>query len=627
MTLAHMKISTRLYSGFLTLLLLLVASTGFALFRMAEIHDRVLDIIDVKNVQVELLGEMELSIEDRMIALGNLAMLTDLSVMQKEVERLAAQAKLYSDAEKRINDMLARPSATASQERASMARIKTLESATLPLIDKAAKLGFDNKDAEAGQAILHEVRPAKVAWFAAVGELVKLEAELNHKASQEAEVSYQNTKIGLLVLGGVALVIGLAAAFFITRQLIAQLGGEPKDVTRIVENIASGDLSAEVATAPGDQSSMLFAMRGMRDNLVRIVAGVRSNADGVSTASTEIAQGNHDLSGRTEQQASALQQTAASMEQLSTTVSQNADNARQANQLAMSASTVATQGGAVVAEVVETMKGINDSSRRISDIIGVIDGIAFQTNILALNAAVEAARAGEQGRGFAVVASEVRSLAQRSADAAKEIKTLISASVARVEQGSALVDKAGVTMTEVVQSIRRVTDIMGEISAASSEQSQGVKQVGEAVTQMDQATQQNAALVEQSAAAASSLSTQATELVRAVSVFRLPGDSARGERAASAAPALRAVPAPAAASRPAMASRAVAPRAKPFGIDKPPAKTFANAPVNAPTFAVRTTGASPIVSKPFALLRPKTAPAGAAVLATAGGTEGDWEAF
>jgi len=248
---------------------------------------------------------------------------------------------------------------------------------------------------------------------------------------------------------------------------------------------------------------------------------VRLNADSVATASAEISQGNSDLSMRTEEQASALEETAASMEELSSTVRQNAENARQGNQLAQNASTVAVRGGEVVGQVVDTMKGINDASRKIADIIGVIDGIAFQTNILALNAAVEAARAGEQGRGFAVVASEVRSLAGRSAEAAKEIKGLISDSVQRVEQGTVLVDQAGTTMAEVVAAIRRVTDIMGEISAASTEQSQGVAQVGEAVTQMDQATQQNAALVEESAAAAESLKLQAQQLVQAVAVFKL----------------------------------------------------------------------------------------------------------
>jgi methyl-accepting chemotaxis protein len=256
------------------------------------------------------------------------------------------------------------------------------------------------------------------------------------------------------------------------------------------------------------------------------VSLVRQNAEGVASGSAQIASGNNDLSARTEEQASALEQTAASMEQLGSTVRQNAENARAANQLAVNASTVAAQGGEVVAEVIETMKSINASSAKIADIISVIDGIAFQTNILALNAAVEAARAGEQGRGFAVVASEVRSLAQRSADAAKEIKALITSSVERVGQGSALVDKAGTTMTEVVQAIRNVTDIMGEISAASSEQSAGVGQIGEAVTQMDQATQQNASLVEEMAAAAGALNHQADELVKAVSVFTLGGSSA-----------------------------------------------------------------------------------------------------
>jgi len=286
--------------------------------------------------------------------------------------------------------------------------------------------------------------------------------------------------------------------------------------------IAKGDLSAQIDRSRTDEiGRVLAAMAAMQDALGRTVGSVRASADSVATASAQIAQGNQDLSQRTEEQASALEQTAASMEELGSTVKQNADNAKQANQLALSASSVAVKGGEVVGQVVDTMKGINDSSKRIADIISVIDGIAFQTNILALNAAVEAARAGEQGRGFAVVAGEVRNLAQRSAEAAKEIKGLITASVERVEQGTALVDQAGATMAEIVSSIKRVTDIMGEISAASTEQSSGVAQVGEAVSQMDQATQQNAALVEQSAAAAESLKQQAQQLVQAVAVFKL----------------------------------------------------------------------------------------------------------
>ena len=322
---------------------------------------------------------------------------------------------------------------------------------------------------------------------------------------------------GALLLAGGLLAVGLVVA----RSLLRQLGGEPAYATKITHQIAAGDLTVEIALKRGDESSLLHAIKSMRDGFVGIVGRVREGSESVATASSEIAQGNLDLSQRTEQQASALEETSASMEQLSSTVKQNADNARQANQLAQGASTVAVAGGEIVGDVVETMKGINASSRKISDIIGVIDGIAFQTNILALNAAVEAARAGEQGRGFAVVATEVRSLAGRSAEAAKEIKKLINDSVQRVEKGTALVDQAGVTMSEVVSSIKRVTDIMGEISAASIEQSQGVAQVGAAVTQMDQATQQNAALVEQSAAAADSLKLQARQLVQVVSVFKL----------------------------------------------------------------------------------------------------------
>ncbi|MBV7456641.1 MCP four helix bundle domain-containing protein [Acidovorax sp. sif1233] len=327
----------------------------------------------------------------------------------------------------------------------------------------------------------------------------------------------------------VAVALGALLAWTVTRSIVRPV----QRGKQAAESIASGDLTHAIEAHGGDETGQLLqALSTMQSRLATIVGNVRHSAEGVATASAEIASGNNDLSARTEQQASALQQTAASMEQLGSTVRQNADNARQANQLAMSASTVAQQGGDVVAEVVDTMKGINDSSRKIADIISVIDGIAFQTNILALNAAVEAARAGEQGRGFAVVAGEVRSLAGRSAQAAKEIKALIGTSVERVEQGTALVDKAGATMTEVVGAIRRVTDIMGEISAASSEQSQGVSQVGDAITQMDQATQQNAALVEQSAAAADSLKTQAGQLVDAVAVFRLGSDAGAPAHAA-----------------------------------------------------------------------------------------------
>jgi methyl-accepting chemotaxis protein len=331
---------------------------------------------------------------------------------------------------------------------------------------------------------------------------------------------WRNTVILLAIGGALMLVVG-GMAWAMARNLYRQLGGEPGYAADVVRRIGAGDLGVEVQLQPADTSSLLHAMRQMQRSLAGTVSEIRGSTDTIATASGQIASGNLDLSSRTEAQASSLQQTAASMEELTSTVKQNADNARQANQLAVSASEVAVKGGSVVSQVVDTMDSIQASSKKIVDIIGVIDGIAFQTNILALNAAVEAARAGEQGKGFAVVASEVRNLAQRSAGAAKEIKGLIDDSVGKVGAGTDQVAEAGRTMQEIVASVRRVTDIMGEIMAASQEQTSGIEQVNQAISRMDQATQQNAALVEQAAAAAGSLQEQAGSLVQAVSVFRV----------------------------------------------------------------------------------------------------------
>jgi methyl-accepting chemotaxis protein len=352
----------------------------------------------------------------------------------------------------------------------------------------------------------------------ALSTIKETNGKLAFESNEQAYETARNLMIGLVFA---AMILGVGLGVWLTRGLTRQLGGEPEEAADLARRVASGDLSSRVSLRPGDTRSVMAALSDMQTNLAQVVSNVRQNSESVATASAQIAQGNQDLSSRTEEQASALQQTAATMEQLGTTVRNNADSAKQANQLAQGASAVAAQGGEVVGKVVTTMQGISDSSRKIGDIIGVIDGIAFQTNILALNAAVEAARAGEQGRGFAVVASEVRSLAQRSAEAAKEIKTLIGRSVEQVEQGTALVDQAGKTMGEIVGSIQHVSDIVAEITSASAEQSTGVQQVGEAVSQMDQATQQNAALVEESAAAAESLKGQAQQLVQAVAVFKL----------------------------------------------------------------------------------------------------------
>ena len=433
-----------------------------------------------------------------------------------------------------------------------------------------------------------ESEAAFVAMEAMVGRMQQAHAEDVRVATGGMRGIFDNARlwVGVALLACVllAVVLGVAIARAVSRPA--------HEAVAVARAISEGNLTVHIPAGGRDEMGQLLqALLQMRDNLARVVSGVRGYAEGVSTASAEIAQGNHDLSSRTESQASALEETAASMEELGSTVRQNADNARQANQMAMNASTVAVQGGEVVSQVVETMKGISTASNKIADIIGVIDGIAFQTNILALNAAVEAARAGEQGRGFAVVASEVRSLAGRSAEAAKEIKSLISASVERVEQGNIQAEKAGETMTEVVNAIRRVTDIMGEISAASSEQSAGVSQVGEAVTQMDQATQQNAALVEQMAAAAGSLSGQARELVQAVAQFRLV------QQDTVAAP------------------------------PRPPAR-----PVSAPTVSAPSPSAAkqvrPPAAKPSAVLPKPSAPAVAQTRpAKSAQDDGDWESF
>jgi methyl-accepting chemotaxis protein len=417
-----------------------------------------------------------------------------------------------------------------SDNAAQQERLSRLMGHHRQFMDVAGALMSMRREVTAGKVPLDQLtrefasakdKAAMDAFRAGVAEFSKVESDLLATRSKAVESTAAATT-ATLALGGLALAaVAVTMGLLLARSIFTQLGAEPAEAATIAERVARGDLSVAVPVKPGDTASIMASFARMQSSLSQLVQHVRQNSESVASASAQIAQGNQDLSSRTEQQASALQQTAATMEELGTTVRHNADNAKQANQLAQTASAVASQGGDVVGKVVVTMQGIHDSSRKIGDIIGTIDGIAFQTNILALNAAVEAARAGEQGRGFAVVASEVRTLAQRSAEAAKEIKSLIGRSVEQVEQGSALVDQAGKTMGEIVGSIQRVSDIVAEITSASVEQSSGVQQVGEAVSQMDQATQQNAALVEESASAAESLRNQAQQLVQTVAVFKL----------------------------------------------------------------------------------------------------------
>jgi methyl-accepting chemotaxis protein len=441
------------------------------------------------------------------------------------------------------------------------------------------KQAFEAYKAAANDPVVGD-QAAKGKDREAANTLNELRAALS-KAEEAASVSAADgaksaTRIAVIVMLLIT-VIAVLGSVWLSRQIVTAL----HQAVDLADKVARGDLSSSTAVQGSDEiADLLRSLATMQQNLVGLVSKVRQGSDSVANASSEIASGNNDLSARTEQQAAALQETASSMAQLGSTVNNSADSARQASQLATNASSVAVRGGEVVGRVVETMKGINDSSRKIADIISVIDGIAFQTNILALNAAVEAARAGDQGRGFAVVASEVRALAGRSAEAAKEIKTLIGASVERVEQGSILVDQAGETMNEVVAAIRRVTDIVGEISAASAEQSSGVAQVGQAVNQIDQATQQNAALVEEMAAAASGLKSQALELVNAVSVFKLQdGMTVAPSRQTLAAPT--SLPRPA-APRQLSGNRKVAPKPAAKALAKTPSPKLAPPPAAAP---------------------------------------------
>jgi methyl-accepting chemotaxis protein len=518
MNISNWKIGTRLGLGFALVVLLLITTTVFSINRIAVVNGATTTITEDRVPKVMMMQEIEGQMSIIARSVRNALLIKTSDEAKKEIERVQEARKSATGIFEKLGKAMNTPQ---GQE-----KLKATIEARVPYgagLDKFIKLFEEGKKSEATDLLMGDIRKAQIEYFNKLEDLQKYVVDVMHKGSQEASEVYATARILMLVLASIAIIIAAVIAILATRSITRPLN----EAVKIAETVASGDLRSQIEVKSTDETGQLMqALKHMNDSLLGIVGQVRTGTDMIATASAQIAAGNQDLSARTEEQASSLEETASSMEEMTSTVKQNGDNAHQANQLAITASNIAMKGGAVVAEVVQTMGAINESSKKMADIINVIDGIAFQTNILALNAAVEAARAGEQGRGFAVVATEVRNLAQRSAGAAREIKILIDDSVSKVGEGTKLVDQAGTTMTEIVSSNQRVTDIMSEITAATREQVDGIEQINQAVTQMDQVTQQNAALVEEAAAAAESMQEQAGKLVHVVSVFRTGQDTA-----------------------------------------------------------------------------------------------------
>ena len=526
MNIHNLRIGQRLAIGFGIVIGLLVLLAGLSYGRMASLNAEMDTLIKLRYANTVGANAIKSDVNEATRGMLSVLVMADPEQIGKELENAARKSASASAAVTRLVQ-----GTREAEGLKILESIAQIQSKFLPAQDAFGKLVLAERKDEAMVKFMFSLRPQQAKYFEQLDQYIAYQNAAMTEAGEAAAALTRRTQVLILALAFVAAAISLGVAFLATRSITRPLN----QVVDIARRVADGDLSSEIRADTRDETGqMMQALRHMNSSLVRIVAEVRAGTEAMTAASDAIASGNLDLSSRTEQQAAALGHTAGSMRELTDTVQQNADNARQANQLAARASDVAEQGGTVVARVIDTMGSITASSQKIVDIIGVIDGIAFQTNILALNAAVEAARAGEQGRGFAVVASEVRNLAQRSAAAAKEIKGLIGDSVDKVREGSALVEQAGATMQDVVASVRRVTDIMAEITAASMEQSAGIAQVSGRVLEMDQTTQENAALVEEAAAAAAAMQEQAAQLARAVSVFKLAEEAAR-----LAAPAAR----------------------------------------------------------------------------------------
>jgi len=510
--LADMKIGKRLSLGFAVVLAFTILATGIGAWQMNKIAEATKQMMQYPLLKERLIGDWSNYVNGAIVRTTAVAKSADPVLAQFFAKEAAESARSTTEIINKVEPLL-----TSQQEKDMLAKIMETRKVYTASRDAVFKLKSEGQLAEANRVLDASFLPLANSYRSMLAEFVEMQRRsLNDEAARIAEAERTNRN-ELFILTAVIILIGIVCSWRLTKGITGPLN----EAVKVAQTVAAGDLTKDIKIMSRDETGMLLqALKDMNDGLLKIVGQIRSGSDTIATASSQIASGNADLSSRTEEQASSLEETASSMEELTSTVRQNAENARHANQLAVAASEVAVKGGDVVSQVVSTMDGINASSKKMADIISVIDGIAFQTNILALNAAVEAARAGEQGRGFAVVASEVRNLAQRSAGAAREIKTLINDSVAKVDSGSRLVGGAGATMDEIVASIRRVNDIMGEISAASNEQSAGIEQVNQAITQMDTVTQQNAALVEEAAAAAESLQDQASNLVNLVGTFK-----------------------------------------------------------------------------------------------------------